>query len=854
MKPLRLCIAIAVIVATASVVGPNPRTADAAGFAAPERWHEHFSIGDETPMVGDIDGDGIDDVWTHRAGPAGGKGGTLWAAEAGDGAFTRSSERRNSLPAARVPAVGDVDGDGDDDLVLFVQDAQSGDLANDVVVSLSDGSALGPTEVWHDYFSLRGEIPRVGDVNGDGHADIVTFVQGTKTGDGRDDVYVALSEDAGDGLRRFGPATRWHSSFSSQGEWPHVADVDGDGNADIVNVVGRKPRGDERTGDIEVALSDGVRGFSTTRLWLDGSLETARSDVGDIDGDGRDDVIAIAGDARGQRGLVRVSFSDGDRFSNPDVWREDLARRGQAVGFGDVDGTGTADAVEFNRSTVRGRAEGDVFVYRSGIPAPGRTIPGAYGHGSMLVSGKPALGVRPLLVILLDFTDARFAASGPGSPAYYRDYFFDGSRNVADFYAEQSQGLFAWGKAGPGVIGPFTHRDVRGTRGDESTWLCAFGCGSRTDVDVRREAIRLASINGFDFSAFDTNGNGKIGPTELTLYVLEASPQTGGAARGVDCFRPTGSSVEVCGGFVPGSAQGTPDAIIQHELGHTLGMYDVYGTRSHSQNRTLASSSVPGWYHLDPWHKIQLGWIRPRIFGAGPNGSCVTLDAGHWGGAIDNDERRPVLIPDPDDRRSFTLLEHRAGADAWTAAWPYDSGAGDGGLIVWQVSTSGGRSFTAGDVRYSSVEPRKVRGQINSGRDGRLQSIVRRDDVRVDDDGDGRADRIASGADRILQSRLRGDDDPIWDRAMITYGRGGLAGGNGAWTQADGTFEVRSYPGRLPTGLRIRVGPVSQTHGLPVQWTFGSFRGEAQPATTDDAETRACLEETTPPPSPTPVG
>ena len=49
-------------------------------------------------------------------------------------------------------------------------------------------TSFGPSRQWHDNFAFGTELPRVGDFNGDGRADIATFTGGTGA-----DVYVALS-------------------------------------------------------------------------------------------------------------------------------------------------------------------------------------------------------------------------------------------------------------------------------------------------------------------------------------------------------------------------------------------------------------------------------------------------------------------------------------------------------------------------------------------------------------------------------------------------------------------------------------------------------------------------------------
>ncbi|MGC4897580.1 DUF2961 domain-containing protein [Micromonospora sp. DT31] len=236
---------------------------------------------------------------------------------------------------AEVPLTGDVNGDGRADIITFTR----GDAA-DVWVGLSTGSGYAAGVKWHDFFAVGSEIPAVGDVNGDGRTDIITFTRGDSA-----DVYVALSTGSG-----FGPGIKWHDHFALGNEFPAVGDVDGDGRDDIVTFT----RGS--AGDVFVSLSDGTRFVEDGWKWHDSfALGNELPALGDVDGDGRDDIVTFT---RGSAGDVFVSLSDGTRFvQNAWKWHDNFAVGDDLPGVGDFNGDGRADVVRFTRGLTA-----DVYV------------------------------------------------------------------------------------------------------------------------------------------------------------------------------------------------------------------------------------------------------------------------------------------------------------------------------------------------------------------------------------------------------------------------------------------------------------------------------------------------------------
>jgi len=303
-------------------------------------WHDYFCVGSEIPLVGDFNGDGKDDIVSFTRGNAG----DVFVALSDGSKFkgTGAKWHDNFCMGTEIPLVGDFNGDGKDDIATFTRGS-----AMDVFVALSDGSKFNGTGVkWHDNFCTGTEIPLVGDFNGDGKDDIVTFTRGTAM-----DVFVALS----DGSKFTGTAVKWHDNFCTGTEIPLVGDFSGDGKADIATFT----RG--TSGEVFVATSTGTAFTGTGTKWHDKFCYGSEIPVaGDYNGDKKCDILTFLLNATAD---VYGATSSGKTFSGSGVKVHDWFGLPNEIPMtGDFNGDGKADLITFLRNTQPEPGRGDVYV------------------------------------------------------------------------------------------------------------------------------------------------------------------------------------------------------------------------------------------------------------------------------------------------------------------------------------------------------------------------------------------------------------------------------------------------------------------------------------------------------------
>ncbi len=460
---------------------------------------------------------------------------------------------------------------------------------------------------------------------------------------------------------------------------------------------------------------------------------------------------------------------------------------------------------------VRGFKPSQSFVQQRRLAAFGGSAP---DRGTW--NPLPVSGTRKVLAIRVGFVGLGFITAINETASN----FFGATNSVAKYYADQSKGALQVTSAsggtnviqvtlGPGDFNNGVHPDGLIDDGNNTV-------AHANEVAFLESVLAKAAIQeSINFAVFDTNGDGRITPDELSVYLILAGYEESGTllipsvwAHAWSSWTNRGAAhqVPIAGKILTDWAMNgemysltdpMPFGIVAHELGHQIcklpDLYDTSYTNAGLGHFSLMAAGNWGRkqgevggatpVNLDAWSRQYLGWETPQT----PSSGTITL------GTPFNGQYAAVRLSSSSHRSTeYFLAEVRAlsGWDAGLGGLNGFSGVAGfiGGLLILHVDDTVG----SGSLEQANDFNRYVAGQ-NQGC------------MAVEANGP----YMASGS--ILQNLKNGSVSTLWFNGNTNY-------------IGDGTFTGSSSPNSnfyngTSSGIEIRsisVGGTTMTANLTI--------------------------------------
>ncbi len=676
-------------------------------------------LGSAVAPAGDVDADGYDDVIVGVRGADVGatNGGRIMlfrgsaaGLSTGVGAFESIDGTSASLQLGfYASGAGDVNGDGNDDVIVSGQGASTTGTA---YVFLGDATGIANTAAWSYTGTAGGNLAPVtgaGDLNGDGYADIAV---GEWTSSGQ--VFVFHGSGSGPSVTPsvtiLGTATERLGRMVSG-----AGDVNADGYSDLI--VGAPFRSVTASNEEGVAhlFLGGPSGVAASSSSADQTIQGSQvgahlggyvAGAGDVNGDGYSDIMIGADNyssAEANEGLAVLYLggpeSTGVKSTVSWTATGTGAHGTKVSNAGDVNGDGYDDVLVAAPNAF-GAGDGNVYVYHGAAGGPSTTAAfslgastGAGGFAAAIAGGGDINGDGYSDIVV----GAPDAESGMATADEGRIYIYPGSSSGTSSSA-------------------FTHEiDVAGARFGASLALADVNADGRTELVVGAPGINSSAGRIYVFIA----GSSGLNTT---------TPQTKDGASAGDLF---GTAVAAAGdvnadGYgdvavgAPGlsSGAGRVYAYLGANTGLSAGApYTVDGAAGAALGSAVGSAGdVTGDGYADVvggspgYDNTEVNEGRVSVFPGGaaafgtswhyePNVAGAAAGTSVAGGDLNGDGYGDVVVGAPGDSssqgRAYVFLAQAAGAGLGVT--PSSSVGGSGGAEAW------GTSVATADVNGDAV-------------------------------------------------------------------------------------------------------------------------------------------------------
>ncbi|MDQ1532094.1 MAG: hypothetical protein QOE37_2211, partial [Microbacteriaceae bacterium] len=295
----------------------------------------------------------------------------------------------------------------------------------------------------------------------------------------------------------------------------------------------------------------------------------------------------------------------------------------------------------------------------------------SFGHETVKQLGRSAIGGRPLLIVLGEYSN--FPAFSTFHPREYYEHLGSGTptppfstdnpvnpASLSDYFRDNSNGRFWFDPVK--VVGPIQLGVYENDPGPEA----------RSAGILARVATQVPEF----FVDADSNRDHVVAFDELCVLLFENITGAFPANRDNNPVHFGDETIRV---HVAGAGPLTPFYQIAHELSHSLGTVDMYNTGLGNNLLTLMGAypffaNDQGSVHLDMWHKVVLGWAEPRVF------RLSSSDSTFVGTSSDG----AILLWDETRRENEYFIVERRRPHAGPAH-KYDDSFPADGVLIWRV-------------------------------------------------------------------------------------------------------------------------------------------------------------------------